>query len=543
VRLIASIVLSVLGIGAVGAPALGERVAPGLYQPPKTDAECTLAPVDATHLFVAGGAMEGDTLTSVQLEDPTGTSTVVRVRVDSGRQPITVLLQAQNAVIWDFQGEVSRVARAIVVGSDKRRAGVRGLSPEQVEFPDMARCRAMFPPWNASDDDRARVSQTYLGRAPDRAVFEAKPNSLSLPQAVFANTAKPSPGGIVIVRKGADGKNIRSVLRPNAFGQLQEQMLDQGPRTDAESDLVLYPPGGFREIDAATIVSPVPVLTPETFPGEAGLIQLESSGAIRPARRTEINEFIDGVSKPFRSKLSPDYRMHMSFDYVVTREVMLPPGLYGAHNKSFMVLRGVPAPRGHVGHGCLAFMDGFRTNEMGCSGDMRRVIEKLGKLPPPERLEACRMMTVPPGATLHAVSAYEPDGAKHSGNRARVASPIDVKVRKPGPVVLVLNAYEPAVWRVSFSPETQIVGVILSGYYDSSVDGIHPDTAVVKAEWQNRNSQAKPAPECAPLADYLGTAFRGGPEAMLLDRQVQALTGRELDALQGAYKLKEVIVQ
>jgi hypothetical protein len=40
---------------------------------------------------------------------------------------------------------------------------------------------------------------------------------------------------------------------------------------------------------------------------------------------------------------------------VVTRDVMLPPGLFGAHSKNFLVLADVPAPRGNAGHGCLAF--------------------------------------------------------------------------------------------------------------------------------------------------------------------------------------------
>jgi hypothetical protein len=543
-RVVASIVLFMLGIAAVGSSALGDRVAPGFHQPPKTDAECKLVPVDASHVFVAAGAMAGDTLTSVQLEDPNSTSTVIRVRVNlGGGRPITVLLQAQTPVVWDFDGNVSRVVRALVVGSGDRRAGVRGLSASQVEFPDMARCRAVFPPWNATDDQRNKITELYLGRAPERAAFEAKPNSLTLPQTTFANTPKNSPRGLVIVRKGDDGRNIRSVVRPNTFGELQEQVLDQNRQSDAESDLVLYHPGGFRQIEASSMLSPVPVLSPETFPGEAGLIQLENAGAIRPARRSEINEFVEGASKPYRSKLSPNYRIHAPFDYVVTREIMLPAGLYGAQNKSFLVLSGVPTPRGNVGHGCLAFMDGFRMSEHGCRGDMRHLIDKLRQLPPANGLEACRMMNVPSGAALHAVSAYQPEGAKHSGNSARVAAPIDVKVRVPGPVVLVLNTYEPAIWSVSFSPDTQIVGVILSGYYTSSIDGIHPDTPVVKSDSQSRHNRARPAPECAPFADYLGTPFNGGPAAMLLDRQVQALTGRTLDGLQGAYKLKEVEVR
>jgi hypothetical protein len=37
-----------------------------------------------------------------------------------------------------------------------------------------------------------------------------------------------------------------------------------------------------------------------------------------------------------------------------------------------------------------------------------------------------------------------------------------------GDVVLVLNTCEPATWRVSSSPGTRIVGVLLIGYYTST---------------------------------------------------------------------------
>src|SRR5690349_18197158 len=103
---------------------------------------------------------------------------------------------------------------------------------------------------------------------------------------------------------------------------------------------------------------------------------------------------------------------------------MLPAGLFGAHSKSFLVLSGVPTPRGFVGHGCLAFMDGYRMNESSCSGEMREPIERLRKMPPTSRLEACKQLDIPAGAALEAVSVYEPDGAKHSGGSKRVPAPI-----------------------------------------------------------------------------------------------------------------------
>jgi hypothetical protein len=39
---------------------------------------------------------------------------------------------------------------------------------------------------------------------------------------------------------------------------------------------------------------------------------------------------------------------------------------------------------------------------------------------------------------------------------------------------------------------------------------------------------------------HTGSAYRGGPHALLLDRHVHALTGRTLDRFTGKYALKKV---
>jgi hypothetical protein len=72
--------------------------------------DCRINPVDPAHDFVAVAISHGDTLTNVQLNDPNGRTSIVRVVIDKGDRPITVLLQADDAVIWDFEGAIERVA-------------------------------------------------------------------------------------------------------------------------------------------------------------------------------------------------------------------------------------------------------------------------------------------------------------------------------------------------------------------------------------------------------------------------------------------------
>jgi hypothetical protein len=473
--------------------------------------DCEIAPVSKEHLFVAASVYQGDTLTNVQLGDSTGGTTMVRIAVASGEQPITVLLQSSQPVIFSFEGEVGRVARAIVIAGYRDSVAVSGLPAAQVDILKLARCPAQSIPFeNTNERRRDEVLLTLFGRQPDRVAKHYSPNSIALPDL--------QPGASP--RKGPE----------------------RTAETEGEKTLLGYFPGGFRIVDARSLVSRAEVLTPETYPDAAGLIQLERAGAIRPARRDEVDSFIEGLSRPFRSKLSPNYRIGVSFSYVILRDVMLPAGLHGAHSKNFLVLSGVPAPRGNVGHGCLAFMDGFKAGDH-CYGEARDGIERLKKLPDANTALQCRLLVPPADVSVEAVSMYEPKGAKHSFDSIRVPSPVDIKINKSGAVLLVLNTYEPAIWRISASEATQIAGVILTGYYASKVEGIAPDTPVLQIDYEGRKNRPPVDPACASLYEYSGTSFRGGPGAMVLDRQVGVLTGRSIDRLRGDYAVERVEIQ
>jgi hypothetical protein len=473
--------------------------------------DCEIAAVSKDHLFVAASVYQGDTLTNVQLGDPAGETTMVRIAVVSGAQPITVLLQSSQPVIFSFEGAVERVARAIIIPGYRDRVAVSGLPAAKVDIPKLARCPAQSIPFEKNNARRRdEILLTLFGRQPDRVATHYSPNSIELPDLQPGSSPTKGP--------------------------------ERTAETDAEKSLLTYFPGGFRIVDAKSLVSRAEVLTPETYPDAAGLIQLERAGAIRPARREEIDSFAEGLSRPFRSKLSPNYRINVSFSYVILRDVMLPAGLHGAHSKNFLVLSGVPAPRGNVGHGCLAFMDGFKADER-CYGEAWDGIERLKKLPDANTAPQCRLLVPPADASVEAVSIYEPKGAKHSYNSTRVPSPVDIKVNKSGAVLLVLNTYEPAIWRISASEATQIAGVILIGYYASKVEGIAPDTLVLQIDYEGRKNRPPVDPSCEPLHGYLGSNFRGGPAAMVLDRQIGTLTGKGIDGLRGAYALDRVEIQ
>lgn len=65
----------------------------------------------------------------------------------------------------------------------------------------------------------------------------------------------------------------------------------------------------------------------------------------------------------------------------------------------------------------------------------------------------------------------------NSGNKA---GQIDVIVNLPSqPVILILGHYNPAVWKIQMTEDTQIAGVIVYGYHRQEVAGLTADTPIL----------------------------------------------------------------
>jgi hypothetical protein len=455
---------------------------------------CALAEVPRHHTFVAASAWEGGLPTDLVIGNPPMVLKTVRVSIDQGEKPITLFLSGYH-VIFDFAGDVGRVARIVAMSPIvDRRIGIAGIPAERIEFPKNADCKLFDEAIRGEAMARTKALAVMFGRRPDHDAKQHKVVQLSLPVASF----EPRP---------------------------EQVNAPRGPRT----------------LDPAHIVSALPITRPELLPGEDGIAQLEAAGALRRPSAEEVEEFILGVSRPYQSKLSPDFRLAIKFDYVVTRETTLPqpPSM---KQWGFLVLAGVPAPR-LPGRVCIAQMDGFQVNDAyACLGEAREGIEALRDLPSVEKVAHCHLLKIPEQASLEAVSTYQPETGNRSLSAKRTPYPIDVQVEKAGDVVLVLNSYEPAIWRLSASPHTRIKGVLLVGHYPSMVEGV-PDEKVISDVLEGNPDRAKPAPGCAPMRAWHSSAYRGGPDALVFDRQLLALTGRNLDGLRGAYKLKTVEVR
>lgn len=88
--------------------------------------------------------------------------------------------------------------------------------------------------------------------------------------------------------------------------------------------------------------------------GTRGLDELARLGRIRPATAADLQAFRDGGGE-----LAASEENFLENVYVVLEPITLPPGLFGAHSRTFIVPLGVPAPEGPKGHCTFLMMDGF----------------------------------------------------------------------------------------------------------------------------------------------------------------------------------------
>ncbi|WP_456821990.1 hypothetical protein [Bradyrhizobium sp. USDA 4502] len=484
-----------------GAFALGQT--PGATPSPEQRAACALESVQTQDEFVVAFAPSGETLANVLLSEDIPSS-ILYVEVAAGQKPIDVFLITTSPTIFDFTGDVERVRR-VVVGPNT--AAVRGIAAARVEFPNFRDCHLPYSRGHyggETREERWSALAVMFGRAPDREIDDVRADQLGLPE-----------GTVTSRRAEADQARRR--------------------RTGAERALYDRHPAGFRELDPASLVSPVKVLRPATFPAEAGLIQLLQRGDIRPATTEEITRWIDGASQAYRNKFSPDFRLTIGFDYSVLRPVELPAGI----GRNYLFLAGVTNPAGDAKphSGCIAYMDGFRISDDQFCFRENHEIRELRNLMKVDARGACRLLPAPADAVIEAVSIHNATGGQILGGHDRTDLPVDVRVHSSGYVVLVLHTYDSVVWRISPGPKTRIAGVLLIGWDEGSkVEGVPADTPIVAIGSGSRQKLR----DCEPFAADVGAAYRGGPAAMALDREVRAWTGRGLDGVRGAPSLSEI---
>jgi hypothetical protein len=149
-----------------------------------------------------------------------------------------------------------------------------------------------------------------------------------------------------------------------------------------------------------------------------------------------------------------------------------------------------------------------------------------------EQWRACGLAGLPDDAEVHLVGMYK--GQKELdlqlGESGHTTTEIDVVVgRAPRPVVLVLSAYDPVVWRVGYTPQARIAGVLVSGYHTQALIGIPRATP-------HRVLSSEQTRGCDLFRAH--TAENAAQE----ERKIVALTGRGIGRFYGSYSASAVQV-
>ena len=100
--------------------------------------------------------------------------------------------------------------------------------------------------------------------------------------------------------------------------------------------------------------------------------------------------------------------------------------------------------------------------------------------------EFTQRMNLPERFTVLATGAYsgQPSELRIDQSNRR-AGRIDVNLSyAKGPVVLMLGAYEPTIWNVTWSPGTTVLGVLVGGYHRQQVVGLPSTTPVLVTTYE-----------------------------------------------------------
>jgi hypothetical protein len=149
-----------------------------------------------------------------------------------------------------------------------------------------------------------------------------------------------------------------------------------------------------------------------------------------------------------------------------------------------------------------------------------------------EQWRACGLVGLPEAVEVHLVGMYK--GQKELdlqlGDSGHTATEIEVVVgRTPRPIILVLSAYDPVVWKVGSMSPARIAAVLVSGHHTQALIGI-------PRSMPHRVLSTEQTRGCEPF--YAHSAQNAAQE----ERKIMALAGRGIDRFYGSYSASAVQV-
>jgi len=216
--------------------------------------------------------LRGGAVSTISISGLHQATTVVKLHVEAGEQPLYLIAGAQTSVIWQFTGAVERIERLITHSGN----AVSGLDSTQVHF---ARSGVCVP--GPSDLGQAVAQRTFrstLEVAFDRQRFDGKTAEWM--------GSRTFPSHERIINKDQLDTVDKPIRRNGkAFemvdGALRELENNVAARRQVQYQFDLDYPYGVARIDPETLVLQGKAQRYSVLPLQAGLLQLLDQGVLR----------------------------------------------------------------------------------------------------------------------------------------------------------------------------------------------------------------------------------------------------------------------
>ena len=246
---------------------------------------------------------------------------LARIVIEPGSAPLYLVLNAYHGMIWKFEGEIGRLKHVVVLPSASRGtdgvnagwagAGVMGLPKDVVSFTAQGACgKTFYKP--ASEDGKAmerRVAKA-AGVAAVNMIGAYSPEGFSVPGGKPIAASKDrdiviTGGNTYMLTEGEQPKQLEGGLPLKS----QENWLSKS--------------GGIIEVKPEDVLAPGKVETYQVIPSQDGLRYMVQHG------------MLERTDKGYRL-LKPLPRW--------------PAGISGSNAVTFILPKGMPMPRGSLGH-------------------------------------------------------------------------------------------------------------------------------------------------------------------------------------------------
>lgn len=259
-----------------------------------TNCPAVAAPKDGK--LILFGTYEGASVSTVSVTGQDNETSTATIDVESGVEPVTLVISSYDAMVWQFTGATDRISK-VYIGSlhrnpvdDKAAAGVTGLPKAKVEFFWSRNCFKYFHKTESTEATLAAAQVAkQAGRPADMVLGTYASHVVSVPSGKLADDNAKKQA------KSADW---------------------------LEREMFRFYPGGIDKIDLAKVVSETKAENYQVLPQQAGLLQLVREGALQAD---------DG-------------------GFRILKKIRFPAGLNGAHSVRFIIGKDVPTPDGDPGH-------------------------------------------------------------------------------------------------------------------------------------------------------------------------------------------------